>query len=426
MDGRILIDGIALESLARRYGTPLYVYDAATVRSNLRAYREAFAPHAPASVAYSAKACALTGILALVRPGYLSAASLGELQAAARAGLSLSRCWLHGNAKSDAELAGALDLGVGRIVVDGEGEPERIAALLGRRTQPVWLRVSPDVFADTHAHLRTSGNQKFGVPLADGRALGLALRIARTRGLRLVGVHAHVGSQIGDLATFERVAASLASFARVLGAEGVLIREVCVGGGVAAAQTSEERSLELAAYSHAVAHAIRSLLPEATIAVEPGRAIVARAGVALYRVLERKETRTRTYLSVDGGMGDNIRPSLYGARYEAALASRADAAAEERATIAGGYCEAGDVLIDAVALPRASVGELLAVPAVGAYSVAMASNYNHRPRPAVVLVDRGRAVLIRRRERIDDLFRLEPPPATSRAAGRAGRGSRGG
>lgn len=409
----ISLGGIRLSDLARRYGTPLYVYDAATVRAELRAYRAAFAHCHPAIVAYSAKACALVGVLALFRGGHASVASLGELEAAARAGISPARCWLHGNAKTDEELAGAIALGVGRIVVDGDHEPERIAAVVGRRRQDVWLRVSPDVVADTHAHLRTSGDQKFGIPLAGGRAEVVARRIAATRGLRLVGVHAHAGSQLRDVRTFERVAATLASFARVLRAEGVGVREVCVGGGVAAPETADEGPADLAGYARAVAHPIRALLPDATIVVEPGRSLVGRAGVALYRVLELKETRTRTFVAVDGGMGDNIRPALYGARYEAALADRALEEPVERVTLAGSFCEAGDLLIEDVALPSIRLGDLVAVPSAGAYSVAMASNYNHRPRPAVVLVDRGRASLIRRRERTSDLLRLERVPRFS-------------
>jgi diaminopimelate decarboxylase len=408
VQGRIVVDGVALERLAARFGTPLYVYDAATVRAATRAYGEAFSRYGPALLGYSAKACALVGILALFRGAHLSAASLGEVEAAGAAGIPAARCWLHGNAKSDDELAGALRARVGRIVVDGEHEPERIARLLGRRRQDVWLRVSPEVVADTHTHLRTSGEQKFGIPLTNGRAAALARQIGAIRGLRLSGVHAHVGSQIRELLTFERVAASLASFARMLRAEGVPIEEVCVGGGLAAPQRSDEHAPDLLAYAHAVAHPIRALLPEATIVVEPGRALVARAGVAVYRVIERKELAAeRVFLAVDGGMGDNIRPALYGARYEAALDGRADAPPEERVSVAGAYCEAGDVLIDEVALPRASVGDLVVVPAVGAYALAMASNYNHRPRPAVVLVDRGQAALIRRRERTSDLLRLE-------------------
>lgn len=376
-------------------------------------------------MAYSAKACALVGVLGLFRGGHLSAASLGELEAAARAGIAPARCWLHGNAKSDDELRGALALGVGRVVIDGEHEPQRLSALLGRRRQAVWLRVSPDVVAETHAHLRTSGDQKFGIPLAGGRAEGLAQRIAATPGLRLVGVHAHAGSQIHDIRTFERVAAALASFARVLRGEGLGIREVCVGGGVAAGDPPDVPPADLDEYARAVSHPIRALLPDATIVVEPGRSLVARAGIALYRVVDRKEGRARTFVSVDGGMGDNIRPALYGARYEAAVADRALEPPSERITVAGAFCEAGDILIEDVGLPVVAPGDVLAVPNVGAYAVAMASNYNHRPRPAVLLVDRGRASLIRRRERTSDLLRLERAPGRGAAARRAGRGSPG-
>jgi diaminopimelate decarboxylase len=262
------------------------------------------------------------------------------------------------------------------------------------------------VVADTHAHLRTSGEQKFGIPLAGARARDLAREIHRTRGLRLVGVHAHAGSQIVELGTFRRVAAELASFARELRDDGVAIDEVCVGGGLAASEAAPSEP-DLAAYARAVGGPVHEAMPDATVVVEPGRSLVARAAVALYRVQDRKVLPSgRVFLAVDGGMGDNIRPALYGARYGAALAEREDGAVE-RVTLAGAYCEAGDVLIDEVSLPRADIGDLVVVPCVGAYALAMASNYNHRPRPAVVLVDRGRARLIRRRERTADLFRLE-------------------
>ena len=332
----------------------------------------------------------------------MSAASLGELEAAVRAGIPARRCWLHGNAKTEAEIRGAIALGVGTIVIDGEREHERIAAA-ARGRQRVWLRVLPEVVADTHAHLRTSGEQKFG--LTAGRGRSLALEMARTRGLRLTGVHAHVGSQISDLTTFRRVAEELASFALGLREDGVAIDEVCVGGGLATPESGEEP--DLAAYADAVAAPIHARMPDATVIVEPGRSIVARAALALYRVQDRRVRESgRVFLAVDGGMGDNVRPALYGARYDAVLAETRDGETE-RVAIAGAYCEAGDILIDEVALPRADVGDLIVVPSVGAYSIAMASNYNQRPRPAVVLVDRGRATLIRRRETAADLFRLE-------------------
>ncbi|OLC53998.1 MAG: diaminopimelate decarboxylase [Chloroflexi bacterium 13_1_40CM_4_68_4] len=404
-DGRLLLHDIPLTELAGRYGTPLYVYDAETLRARVRAYRDAFAAEGPARIGYSAKACALVGVLHVLRPMPVSAASLGELEAAVRAGIPASRCWLHGNAKTDEEIRGALALGVGRIVIDGEREHERIARAVRGRAQRVWVRVAPDVVADTHSHLRTSGEQKFGLPTG-GRGTALVLEIARTRGLRLVGVHAHVGSQIADLETFRRVAAWLASFALELRDDGVDITEVCVGGGVAVPEPAGPEP-DLIAYARAVAAPVHEALPDATVVVEPGRSMVARSAVALYRVQDRKVLPSgRVFIAVDGGMGDNIRPALYGARYEAAVAERSDGATEH-VTIAGAFCEAGDVLIEDAVLPRADIGDLVVVPAVGAYSVAMASNYNQRPRPAVVLVDRGRARLIRRRERAADLFRLE-------------------
>lgn len=422
-DGALALDGIPLDELARRFGTPLYVYDAATVRASLAAYRRAFAAWSPSRVGYSLKACALLGVLALVRTVPASAASLGELEAAAAAGMDPRRAWLHGNAKREDELRGAMALRVGRVVIDGEAEVERLERL-ARRPQAVWLRVAPDVAADTHAHLATGArDQKFG--LAPEVAIDLAPRIARSRRLRLVGLHAHVGSQIRDLDAFASASRALVALARELDAP---LREVCVGGGLSAPQTRDEALPDLEAYAAAVSRPIREWSEEVTIVVEPGRSIVGRAAVALYRAVERKAVPGgRTFVSVDGGMGDNVRPALYGARYDATLVSRPEAPAAERVAIAGSYCEAGDVLIGDVALPRVAVGDLVAVPSVGAYSVAMASNYNHRPRPAVVLVDRGRATLIRRRERTADLLRTERV-ALARAgrAARGGRGSRGG
>ena len=370
----------------------------------MRAYRAAFAAHAPSRVAYSAKACALTGVLRALHPQWVSAASLGELSAAVRAGVPASRCWLHGNAKTQREIDAAVRLGA-TIVIDGEHEPERVARAANGRRRRVWLRVLPEVVADTHAHLRTSGEQKFGAPLTARRGRSLALDIARNRQLRLTGIHAHIGSQITDMDAFTRVARELASFARDLRADGVAVTEVCVGGGLAAPETGGD--LDVGAYADAVAGTVHDLLPDANVVVEPGRSLVARAAVALYRVQDRKTTVSgRVFLAVDGGMGDNIRPSLYGARYEATLAEGLGRE-RERVTIAGAYCEAGDVLIDEASLPRAGVDDLVVVPSMGAYSLAMASNYNLRPRPAVVLVDRRRARLIRRRETERDLFRLE-------------------
>lgn len=407
--GRLHLDGIDLEELARRYGTPLYVYHAPTARAALAAYRAAFAPFKPVKIAYSVKACGLIGVLRVFRSAYASVASLGELEAAVAAGMEAGRAWLHGNAKTEAELRGALALGVGRVVVDGGLEIGRLDAL-ARRRQDVWLRVAPGIAAPTHRHLRTGAfESKFGFR-ADGGAVAAARAVASSGRLRLVGLHAHIGSQIRDLEAFRGVSRSLADLAAVIGeAAGVTVREICVGGGLAAAETRGDRVPDLRSYARAVCVPLRRRgLRRVTVAVEPGRSLVGRAAVALYGVVDRKPLgRSRAVVSVDGGIGDNIRPALYSARYEAVIAGRPLAASEERVRVAGAYCEEGDVLIEDIALPRARPGEIVAVPAVGAYALAMSSNYNLRPRPAVVLLDRGRVALIRRRERTADILRLE-------------------
>ncbi len=414
--GRLRVAGKALDDLAERYGTPLYLYDALTVRAAYRAYVAAFRGARPVRVSYSIKACALASVAALLaRLGAdASAASLGEALAARRAGFPASRIQLHGNAKTDDELAGALRLGVGRIVIDGAQEIERLARLVRRRApaQRVWLRVSPGIDVDTHPYLRTAIlDSKFGAPIEGGEALRQARAIAETPGLRLVGVHAHLGTEVRDAEPYRALTAALVEFAHeVHAATGAAIEEVGVGGGVSIALRREDEPLDLATYAAAAAGPLRAdaTFSRATLYLEPGRWLVGRAGVALYRVVGTKRVKgVRTFVAVDGGMGDNIRPALYGARYTAALVARARAEPDEEVAIAGKYCEGGDILVAAVALPTPRTGEVLAVPGAGAYAIAMASNYNHHPRPAVVLLDRGHAKVIRRRERYADLWRLE-------------------
>jgi len=370
----------------------------------------------PVRISYAIKACGLRGVAAVVaRAGAdASAASLGELLAAKRAGFPPARTQLHGNAKTDDELKAALRLGVGRIVIDGADEIDRLRALVARRARPqaVWLRVSPGIGADTHPHLRTGLlDSKFGAPIAGGDALAQCRAIAATKNLRLVGLHAHLGTQLHEVERYRELAVALAALAReVRDATGVQLKEIAVGGGLAIPLRSGDPVLDLGAYAHAVSEPIRAddSLRKAVLYVEPGRSLVGRAGVALYRVVGTKRVAgVRTFVSVDGGMGDNIRPALYDAAYTAVLAERATAAPAEHVAIAGKYCESGDLLIKDVALPTPERGEILAVPACGAYSVAMASNYNHHVRPAVALIDRGRAKLIRRRETHSDVWRLE-------------------
>jgi diaminopimelate decarboxylase len=414
--GHLRIGGVDVVALADRLGTPLYVYDAATIRDAYRRYGAAFKAMRPVRVSYAIKACGLRGVASILATAGadVSAASLGELLAAKRAGFPLARAQLHGNAKTDEELRAALRLGIGRIVIDGADEIDRLARLVARRARPqdVWLRVSPGIGADTHPHLRTGVlDSKFGAPIAGGDALAQCRAIAATKNLRLVGIHAHLGTQLHEAERYRELGAALAGLALALrAATGVALREIGVGGGLAIALRSEDPVLDLAAYARAVTEPIRSeeALRKVVLYLEPGRSLVGRAGVALYRVVGTKRVAgVRTFVSVDGGMGDNIRPALYGAAYTAILADRATAAPTERVAIAGKYCESGDLLIRDVALPTPEPEDLLAIPAAGAYSVAMASNYNHHVRPAVALIDGARAKLIRKRESHADIWRLE-------------------
>ncbi|MEP7004059.1 MAG: diaminopimelate decarboxylase [Chloroflexota bacterium] len=414
--GHLRVGGADVTALAERLGTPLYLYDAATIQDAYRRYVRAFRGGRPVRVSYAIKACALRGVAALLaRAGAdASASSLGELLAAKRAGFAMARTQLHGNAKTDDELRAALRLGVGRIVIDGADEIERLGRLVARRTrsQPVWLRVSPGIGADTHPHLRTGIlDSKFGAPIAGGDALAQCRAIAATKNLTLVGVHAHLGTQLHQVERYRELAEALASLARdIRAATGIAVREIGVGGGLAIGLRTGDPILDLETYAREISAPIRGddTLEKATIYLEPGRSLVGRAGVAVYRVVGTKRVAgVRTFVSVDGGMGDNIRPALYGAEYTAVLADRPLSAPAEHVAIAGKYCESGDLLIRDVALPTAEPGEVLALPATGAYSVSMASNYNHHPRPAVALISNGRARVIRKRETHADIWRLE-------------------
>src|SRR5690348_8076473 len=416
--GRLWLGGVEAARLAREHGTPLYVYDEATIRARCRAFRRAFAQRWPASaVAYAGKAYlspALCHIL-LEEGLELDAVSAGEVGLSVASGYPAERIHLHGNYKPRAELAAALDAGVGRIVVDSLEELERIEALARERARRVaiWLRLNPDVETETHAAVQTGhAGSKFGMERA---AADVATRrAAASPWVELAGLHAHAGSQLLDVRPAARVTAFLCeAAARLRAAHGIAIREISPGGGLGVAYTPGEAPPTVEHYAETVTAALcegvaRHGLEPPRLVVEPGRAIVAQAGVALYTVGPRKLAPDGTALVVvDGGMGDNPRPALYGARYHAALAERMTAPPEERARIVGRYCESGDVLVEEITLPLARAGETLAIPVSGAYQLAMASAYNLVPRPAVVFVADGRARLVRRRETLDDLLRAE-------------------
>jgi diaminopimelate decarboxylase len=348
----------------------------------------------------------------------LDVVSGGEIYAGIRAGVSPVDMVFHGNNKSRGELMEAVAAGVGLLAIDNEHEIDRLEeiVLAAPGETRVVLRLNPGVDPHTHAKMRTgSTDSKFGFPVWDGQAERAAARVQGIAGLRLVGYHAHVGSQIFDASLVERTIDEILAFAAIVAERHGIVPDVVIpGGGFGVADDASGEDVSIGDWADAAARALERgcrayAFAPPLLMVEPGRAVIGPAGVCLYEVGARKRIAgVRTYVSVDGGMADNIRPALYGARYSAALANR-DGTGEpsETVTIAGKFCESGDVLIEEIALPALHAGDLLAVPMVGAYCLAMASNYNLSPRPAAVLVTDGEARLIRHRETYADLLRAE-------------------
>jgi diaminopimelate decarboxylase len=414
-DGHLSVGGVDLTGLAARYGTPLYVYDTRTILARARAYRDALAASYPgrATICYAAKAYVAPWLLKLLAPEGLGldVVSGGELHVAVAADFPRERIYFHGNNKGEDELAYALDQRIARIVVDNLDEVTLLSRLAAARgTRPaVLLRLGPGVDAHTHAHLLTGApDTKFGLDIQGGAAEEGVRAILAQRSLELRGFHAHIGSQIAELEPYRASVDRIFAFAAAMREKtGFVMREMSPGGGYPVRYTPEDPAVkpvemvtEVAGAVAAAAKTHRFDPPELTI--EPGRSIVAPSGVALYRVGSVKKG-ARTYVAVDGGMADNIRPTAYDARYTAALANRANDPSDAEVAVAGKYCETGDVLIQQVRLPLPRVGDLVAVPVSGAYQLAMASNYNMAPRPAVVVVADGAARLMRRRETDDDL-----------------------
>jgi diaminopimelate decarboxylase len=407
VDGVLSLGGVPVTRLADEHGTPLVVYCEETLRVQARAYRAA-APDA--LLVYGSKAfpnVALTRVFAEEGLG-ADATTLGELEVALRAGVPGERIVFHGNNKLDEELAAAAGAGA-LVAVDALDEIDRAAAAGVRRAL---VRVTPGIEADTHEAIRTAHHgSKFGLPPDDALA---AVRALGDAGVEVEGLHVHIGSQLLHLRAAAMTVEWLALFAARCRAElGWTPRVLDVGGGLGVAHVPEEAPPSVGDFVATIvgevarAWALEGLEPPRLV-LEPGRSLVGRAGVTVYRVGSvKRASESTTYVAVDGGMSDNPRPALYGARYAALLANRADEPAARGYAVAGRHCESGDVLIDRVELPEPRRGDLLAVPATGAYTLAMASNYNAVPRPAAVLVADGAARLIRRRETVDDLLRLD-------------------
>jgi diaminopimelate decarboxylase len=420
--GRLSVGGVDLISLADQFGTPLFVYDEAHLRASCREAVEAWGD----GVAYATKAflCVAMAQLAYEEGMCLDVSTGGELHVALTAGVPPDRLVLHGNNKSEEELDAALDVGIGRIVVDSFDEIDRLERLVTERqvagdttrgarsrVRPkVLVRVTPGVEVHTHEFVRTGqDDSKFGFGLASGAAARAVERLSDLHAqeiVEFVGVHAHLGSQVFALAPFAQAVDVLAGFFAPLG-----LPELVVGGGLGVAYVNGEEAPPMTQWATSVRQACRHAgIPDSVrVTAEPGRSIVASAGVTLYRVGTVKDVvGYRTYVAVDGGMSDNPRPVLYGSGYEAFLPRETDAARPKPIRVVGKHCETGDVIVSEGFVPDdLAVGDILVTPVTGAYGHSMASNYNKVPRPAVVFVSDGEARLVVRRETFEDLVRLD-------------------
>jgi len=399
-DGRLAIGGCDVIDLAVEYGTPLFVYDEAHLRARCREAVAAF----PDGVAYATKAfmCAAMARLAYEEGMDLDVATGGELHIALAAGVPPDRLVFHGNNKSLPELRAALDAGVGKIVIDSIDEIGRLEQLVadGSPKPTVLIRVNPGVEAHTHEYLQTGvHDSKFGISIVNGTAME-AIDRARSS-FDFAGIHAHVGSQVFDVRSFEKAVAVLGKFAAPLS-----IEELSIGGGLGVAYVEGESAPTITEWGETVRRAVDATGIEARITAEPGRAIVAQSAVTLYAVGTIKEIQgVRTYVSVDGGMSDNPRPVLYGSGYEAFMPRSTDADRPMHIRVVGKHCESGDVVVRDGTVPAdLEVGDTLATPVTGAYGHSMGSNYNMVVRPPVVFVKDGEATEVIRRETYDDLL----------------------
>jgi diaminopimelate decarboxylase len=400
--GHLEVGGCDVVELAERYGTPAYIYAEDDIRARARAYVEAFQARTDDfEVIYASKALPITAAYRLMAEEGLSVdvASGGELYLALRAGVDPQRLFMHGNNKTEAELKMAFDTGIGYLVLDSFEEIERAERLVPD-TQDVLIRVTPGIKPSTHSYVQTGQlDSKFGFGLTDGRATEAVRRVRESKRLNLVGIHAHIGSNIFELEPYTRTIQILADF---IDFDCHLLN---VGGGLGIAYTAEEEPAPIEDYAEVKVRGVQAAFdPVPRVLIEPGRSLVGNAGITVYRIGTIKEIPgVRTYVAVDGGMSDNLRPMLYGSRYDAAIADRPDAMGTQLATIAGMHCESGDILINEVALPDPQVGDLLVTPATGAYGYAMANNYNGVPRPPVIFCRDGEARVVVRRETYEDL-----------------------
>ena len=412
----LAIGGVDVLDLVAEYGTPLYLYDETTLRGICSEFVGEFTGRYPNTrVLYASKAFVNPAIAKLVTEEGLGfdVVSGGEIAIAQASGVPPENVYFHGNNKTPSELEAALDYGIGRVVIDNFYELDELDRIAGARAvrQDVMVRVSPGV--DPHTHEKTTTgilDSKFGLSIETGDAATAIRQAIASPNLDLVGVHFHLGSPIFELEPYVIAIDTVLTFLADFIDEGLDLQEFSPGGGFAIGYVRDQLPPSVATYAEVITSTVKARCADLgfgspKLLVEPGRAIVGRAGVAVYTVGAIKDIPTvRKYVSLDGGMGDNIRPALYGAAYEAVVANRVSDAPAETVTLAGKYCESGDVLIKDIELPVLESGDVIAIPSSGAYAPSMASVYNLNPRPPIVMVANGESRLIRRRESYQDLM----------------------
>ena len=417
--GNLSVGGNDITSLASQYGTPLYVYDEPTIRTMARQFVSEFTSRYPnTKVAYASKAFLNISMAKIAEEENLEldVVSGGEIAVAAAAGFPTAKMHFHGNNKTPSELSESVNSGVETIVVDGFQALDLLNEIARDQNvvQGIKLRLSPSIDAHTHGHTTTGIlDVKFGFSIETGESTVAIRQALQSSNLDLKGIHFHLGSPIFELEPYSTAIDTVFDYLAQFVPEGLNLREFSPGGGFAIGYTRESPPPPVSAYAEVITSMLKNKCSDLNIEppvliIEPGRSIVGRAGVAVYTVGVIKEIPTvRTYVSLDGGMGDNIRPALYGSEYEAVIANKIIAEDEKIVTLAGKYCESGDLLVKDVLLPRIETGDIVAIPSSGAYCLAMSSNYNMNPRPAVVMVGNGQSRLVRKRETYKDLMALD-------------------
>ena len=418
--GEMKIGGVSCRELANEYGTPLYIYDEDKIISQAESAVENFRSDVfDTEVVYASKAFSSIALYRLLSERGLGfdVVSGGELYGAKRAGVDMAKVYFHGNNKSDEEIEEALDAGVGCFVIDNAQECERLAAVAGRMKKhaKAVLRINPGISAHTHEYIMTSTpDSKFGIHIYDEEAILEVLdTLEKSAYVEHAGFHSHIGSQIVDVTSFEKAIDTMTDFlAKMKSERGLDDMELSIGGGFGIKYLEEDTPVSLGQMCRTMVKYTEECIERKDISIsklvtEPGRAMVGEAGYTLYTIGDMKKSGDRSYIFVDGGMSDNIRPALYEAGYRAVIADKLGEAPKETYCIAGKNCESGDVLIEKAELPEAERGDILVVYSTGAYGYSMASNYNRLGRPAVVFVKDGKARLVIKRESYEDQYRLD-------------------